>query len=98
MSRCINGVVGTLVATVATASLLIAPGQAQERFTAKLQPLNADKIGRSASGTASFEIEGGNLAIAIDASGAYARLAAYAAFSWISGRQGCRVSDRIGGA
>jgi hypothetical protein len=69
MSRCINGVVGTLVATVATASLLIAPGQAQERFTAKLQPLNADKIGRSASGTASFEIEGGNLAIAIDASG-----------------------------
>ena len=34
-----------------------------------MQPLNADKIGRSASGTASFEIKDGNLTIEIDASG-----------------------------
>ena len=69
MSRHINRVVGTLVVTFATASLLIAPARAADHYTSKLQPLNADKIGRSASGTASFEIKDGNLAIVIDASG-----------------------------
>jgi hypothetical protein len=69
MSLCINRVVGTLVSTLAAASVLTAPAQAADHYTAKLQPLNADKIGTSATGTASFEVKDGKLAITVDASG-----------------------------
>ena len=91
MSRCIDGVVGTLVATFATASLLIAPAR-RGSLHCKLQSLNADKIGRSASGTASFEIKDGNWQLRSTRAG-LRPAAAYAAFSWISGRQRCRVPD-----
>ena len=69
MSRRINRVVGTLVATCASAALLVAPARAADHYAAKLQSLNVDKVGRSATGTASFEIKDGNLVIAIEASG-----------------------------
>jgi hypothetical protein len=46
-----------------------APSFAAERFTAKLQPMNADKIGTSTTGTATFEIADGKLSIAIDLAG-----------------------------
>ena len=42
---------------------------AGERFIAKLTPLNADKIGTSANGTATLEIADGNLSVAIDLAG-----------------------------
>jgi hypothetical protein len=69
MSHFCNGVVGMLVITLAAASLLTTPAQAADHYTAKLQPLNADKIGTSATGAGSFEIKDGSLAITIDASG-----------------------------
>jgi hypothetical protein len=58
-----------LVVTFSSLSLLAAQAQAAERFTAKLAPLNSDKIGTSASGTANLEIEDGKLTISIEAAG-----------------------------
>lgn len=50
---------------------LVTTGQsmAGERFIAKLAPLNADKIGTSANGTATLEIADGTLSVAIDLAG-----------------------------
>jgi hypothetical protein len=42
---------------------------AAERFTAKLQPMNAGKIGTSTTGTATFEISDGKLTVSIDLAG-----------------------------
>jgi hypothetical protein len=45
------------------------PTLAADHFIAKLQPLNADKIGTSANGTADFKIADGKLITTIDLSG-----------------------------
>ncbi len=42
---------------------------AAERYVAELTPLNADKLGSSASGTATFEIENGKLKTTIELKG-----------------------------
>lgn len=59
--------------TLALAPLLVAPaaaaGQAGARYTAKLTPLNADKIGTSTQGTATLEVADGKITIAIDLAG-----------------------------
>jgi hypothetical protein len=59
----------TLLAVVAAIGLSAAPSLATERYTAKLTPLNADKLGTSASGTATFEISDGKLKTTIDLEG-----------------------------
>jgi hypothetical protein len=46
-----------------------AAAQAAERFTADLSPVNAEALGLSASGIATFAIEDGQLAIEVDADG-----------------------------
>ena len=43
------------------------PPAGAEEYTAELSPLNAEAIGRSASGTATFNIEGDRLTITIEA-------------------------------
>jgi hypothetical protein len=43
--------------------------EAAERYVAELTPLNADKLGSSASGTATFEIENGKLKTTIELKG-----------------------------
>ena len=43
--------------------------EAAERYVAQLTPLNADKLGSSASGTATFEIENGKLKTTIELKG-----------------------------
>lgn len=57
----------------ANAPLVLAVSTAQclgaERFTAKLHPLNAAKIGTSATGTAALEIDEGKLSVSIDLAG-----------------------------
>lgn len=45
------------------------PGIAAEHYVAKLVPLNADKIGTAASGTADLEIADGKLTVSIDLKG-----------------------------
>jgi hypothetical protein len=44
-------------------------GEAAERYVAKLAPLNAEKIGTSASGTADLQVIDGKLTVAIDLAG-----------------------------
>jgi hypothetical protein len=51
------------------AALLSAPAAAGERFIANLHPLNADKIGTSAHGTATLEVAGGTLSVTIELAG-----------------------------
>lgn len=46
-----------------------ATAQTSERFVAELAPVNAEVLGLSGSGTATFTIEDGQLAIEVDASG-----------------------------
>jgi hypothetical protein len=48
---------------------LACPPAGAEEYTAELSPLNAEAIGRSASGTATFNIEGDRLTITIEADG-----------------------------
>ena len=59
------------VAVALGAILIAAPVQAAaaEHYVAKLAPLNADKIGTSASGTANLEIVDGKLNVTIDLAG-----------------------------
>jgi hypothetical protein len=45
------------------------PGEAAERYIAKLVPLNAEKIGTSASGTAELQVADGKLTVSIDVKG-----------------------------
>jgi hypothetical protein len=45
------------------------PSEAAERYSANLVPLNAEKIGTSASGTANLEVADGKLAVSIDLEG-----------------------------
>lgn len=53
-----------------TAGGLIAAGSAlAERYVAELRPMNADAVGRAAEGTATFEIDKGQLDITVDATG-----------------------------
>jgi hypothetical protein len=54
-----------LALAAALSSLSTTPGVAA-RYVAHLTPLNADKIGTSATGTANLEIEGGKLTVTID--------------------------------
>lgn len=45
------------------------PGEAAERYIAKLVPLNAEKIGTSASGTAELQVADGKLTVSVDVKG-----------------------------
>lgn len=45
------------------------PGEAGEHYIAKLVPLNAEKIGTSASGTADLQVADGKLTVSIDLTG-----------------------------
>lgn len=60
---CLLGL-ATLLTAQPTAS-----GEATERYIAKLIPLNADKIGTSASGSADLQVVDGKLIVAIDIAG-----------------------------
>ncbi len=51
------------------AGLPATPGEAAERYIAKLVPLNAEKIGTSASGTAELQVANGTLTVSIDVKG-----------------------------
>ncbi len=51
------------------AGLPATPGEAAERYIAKLAPLNAEKIGTSASGTAELQVADGKLTVSIDVKG-----------------------------
>ena len=42
------------------------PGEAAERYIAKLAPLNAEKVGTSASGTADLQVANGKLSVSIE--------------------------------
>lgn len=53
----------------AAGSLVALPAAAAERYVAKLVPLNAEKIGTSASGTAKLEIADGKLITSIELKG-----------------------------
>ncbi|MFA9459994.1 hypothetical protein [Thiohalorhabdus methylotrophus] len=57
---------GTLLAA---AVLSAGTAQAGDPYVAELQPLNADKLGRSAEGTATLEVRDGRLTISVQASG-----------------------------
>ena len=48
------------------AGLSATPGEAAERYIAKLVPLNAEKIGTSASGTADLQVADSKLTVSID--------------------------------
>lgn len=50
-------------------SISVTPALAADHFVAKLQPLNANKIGTSASGTADLKIKDGKLITTIDLAG-----------------------------
>lgn len=50
-------------------SMPVASCIAGERFIAKLQPLNAAKIGTAATGTATLDVANGNLSVSIDMAG-----------------------------
>ena len=56
-------------ALAAALAVLSATPSAAERYIAHLTPLNADKIGTSAAGTANLEIAGGKLTVTIDLAG-----------------------------
>lgn len=58
-----------VAALAAVAFAGCSPAGAAERFVAKLTPLNSDKLGTSASGTATFEIIDGKLKTTIDLHG-----------------------------
>lgn len=62
-----------LIPCLAAVSLMIGllptSSNAAEHFVAKLQPLNASKIGTSPHGTATLDIDNGTLAISIDLEG-----------------------------
>lgn len=60
---CLLGL-ATLLTAQPTAS-----GEATERYIAKLIPLNADRIGTSASGSADLQVVDGKLIVAIDIAG-----------------------------
>lgn len=62
-------VLATLSAMALLSAQVSAQAQVGERYTAKLAPLNSDKIGTSASGTAKLSIEEGALTISIEATG-----------------------------
>lgn len=49
--------------------VLATAGEAAERYVAKLAPLNAEKIGTSASGTADLQVADGKLTVSIDLAG-----------------------------
>jgi len=61
----------TLTSLIACGALALSAGAAvaAEHFVAKLQPLNGDKIGTSASGTAKLDIVDGTLSVSIDLEG-----------------------------
>ncbi|HEX2841071.1 hypothetical protein [Hyphomicrobium sp.] len=63
------GVASNIALGALLVSLLSVPATADERFIAKLHPLNADKIGTSANGTATLEIADGTLSVVIDLAG-----------------------------
>lgn len=50
-------------------AVLAAPGEAAERYVAKLVPLNTERIGTSASGTADLQVADGKLTVSIDIAG-----------------------------
>lgn len=52
-----------------TLCIVTTPVLAAERYTANLKPLNADKLGTSASGVANFETSDGKLKTVIDLQG-----------------------------
>lgn len=56
------------LATLLTAQPMTS-GEATERYVAKLVPVNAGKIGTSASGTADLQVADGKLIVAIDVAG-----------------------------
>lgn len=65
-----NALMRSFLALAPLALLISAsPTLAADHFVAKLQPLNADKIGTSASGTADFRIVDGKLITTIDLNG-----------------------------
>lgn len=63
----LSSLCGTLIATALP--VLSATPTAAERYVAHLTPLNADKIGTAATGTANLEIVGGKLTVTIDLTG-----------------------------
>jgi hypothetical protein len=68
MSR--NGVASLAGIALLTAGFAVAgAAHAAERYVAKLRPLNAKALDRSASGTAILAVEGGRLRITVAASG-----------------------------
>lgn len=69
MSRSQVGIAPLVVLGLLMLAFPSSQSSAGERFVAKLQPLNADKIGTSARGTANLDIADGNLSVAIDLSG-----------------------------
>ena len=79
-------------ALVTALSVLSATPGAAERYVAYLTPLNAEKIGTSASGTANLEIADGKLTVTIDLVGLTPSLM-HLQHSRIPRRQGCRMSD-----
>ncbi|MBY0226240.1 MAG: hypothetical protein K2Q28_10585 [Hyphomicrobium sp.] len=58
-----------LAALLPVITVVSAQSAAADRFVANLKPLNADKIGTSASGTANLETADGKRSITIDAAG-----------------------------
>lgn len=58
-----------LALSAVLACLSAMPGEAAERYVAKLAPLNAEKIGTSASGTADLQVANGKLSISIELGG-----------------------------
>jgi hypothetical protein len=59
----------TTAALFASAALIAAPAAAAEHYVAKINPLNASKIGSAPSGTASLTIDGDTLTIVVDGEG-----------------------------
>jgi hypothetical protein len=69
MTSISNRAAACALAVAAILMGLSLPSEAAEHYVAKLVPLNADKIGTSASGTADLQVADGKLTVAIDLEG-----------------------------
>jgi len=61
--------IGRLIGAIAAIGLALGTAQAGNGYVAELKPLNADKLGQAAKGTATLKVEQGQLQIRVKARG-----------------------------